>query len=119
MRIETHKINDLLIAEVMPEGDGINTTEEGLELLGDLYYQGFAGIVIHERNIHPDFFILKNGKLGELLQKFSNYRMRLVLVGDFTSKPGNSIQDFIYESNKGRQVNFVNSLQDALAKLSA
>ena len=39
---------------------------------------------------------------GEILQKFSNYRVRLAIVGDFTPYSSKSIKDFIYESNKKR-----------------
>ncbi|MNL21414.1 hypothetical protein D3C87_1427020 [compost metagenome] len=84
----------------------------------DLYYQDFDRIIIHEKNITPDFFDLKNGIAGEVLQKFSNYRVRLVIVGEFLKYPGNSIKDFIYESNKGKLVNFLASTEQAIEKLS-
>lgn len=52
---------------------------------------------------------LKTGIAGDVLQKFSNYRVRLVIVGGFSKYPGTSIRDFIYESNKGMLVNFLDS----------
>lgn len=55
---------------------------------------------------------------GEILQKFSNYRVRLAIVGDFTSYSGKSIRDFIYESNKKGQINFVSTTEEALNVLS-
>ncbi len=51
---------------------------------------------------------------GEILQKFSNYRVRLVVVGDFSKFTSQSLKDFIYESNKERHVNFAGSLDEAL-----
>ncbi len=119
MKIETININDIKIAEVTSEDNIIiNTTSDGLNLLGNLYYQGFDKIIIHEKNITPDFFDLKNGIAGEILQKFSNYRVRLVIVGDFSKYTGKSINDFIYESNKGRQINFMASQLEAIKVLS-
>jgi len=38
MNIETHEINDTKIAEVISEVNIINSVEDGLDLLGDLYY---------------------------------------------------------------------------------
>ncbi|MCP2044981.1 DUF4180 domain-containing protein [Pontibacter sp. HSC-36F09] len=114
MKIETHSINDTKIAEVTSEDRIINSMEDGVDLLGSLYFQGFDRIIIHEKNITPDFFELKNGMAGEILQKFSNYRVRLAVVGDFSKYTRQSVQDFIYESNKGKQVNFVSSLKEAL-----
>ncbi|MDD4645730.1 MAG: DUF4180 domain-containing protein [Bacteroidales bacterium] len=51
-----------------------------------LYYHGFDRMIIHEKNITPEFFDLKNRMAGEILQKFSNYRIRLAIVGDRTQQ---------------------------------
>lgn len=89
-----------------------------MDLLGNLYYQHFDRVIIHEQNIRKDFFDLKTGIAGEMLQKFSNYRFRLSIVGDFSTYPGKSIQDFIFECNKSAHVSFVKSVPEALSKLS-
>jgi len=114
MMIEIHKINNTQIAEVTSEELIIKNTSDGLDLLGNLYYQGFDSIVIYESNITPGFFNLKNGMAGEILQKFSTYRVRLAIVGDFSKYSSRSLTDFIYESNKGRHIIFVNSTAEAL-----
>ena len=54
-----------------------------------------------------------------MLQKFSNYRTRFAIIGDFTNVQSRSLQDFIRESNDGRTVCFVGSLEEALLRLSA
>jgi hypothetical protein len=118
VKIEAHTINDTEIAEVISVDVVVNNIEDGVELLGSIYYQDFDKIIIHERNITPDFFDLKNGIAGEILQKFSNYRVRLAIVGDFSKYNRKSIQDFISESNKGKQINFVSSLSEAVRVLS-
>ncbi|WP_316802199.1 DUF4180 domain-containing protein [Pedobacter nototheniae] len=115
MKIETHNIK---IAEVISDEVIIYTASDGLDLLGDLYYQGFDSIILHKKNITPDFFDLKNGIAGEILQKFSNYRMRLAIIGDFSQHQSKSIQDFIYESNQGRHINFLDSVAEAVKKFS-
>lgn len=118
MKIKTHEINDSKIAELLSEENLINTTEEGIDILGSLYYQGFDKVIIHQKNITPDFFELKNRMAGEILQKFSTYRVQLAIVGEFSAFFGQSLKDFIYESNNGKQVNFVSSVTEALEKLS-
>jgi len=118
MQITTHRINDTNIAEVISEETLIHRAEDGLDLLANLYYQEFDKIILHEKNITPDFFDLQNGMAGELLQKFSNYRIPLAIVGDFTKYKSKSMTDFIYESNKGRHVSFVATLSEALEALS-
>lgn len=119
MTIEIHHFNDIKIAEINSDETILRTTEDGLDLLGNLYYQGFDRIVLNEKNITPAFFDLKNGLAGEILQKFSTYRVRLAIVGDFSKYTSQSLTDFIYESNKGKHVNFVNSITEAVQILSA
>jgi hypothetical protein len=118
MNIETHHIKGHSIAEVMSDGLVIKTSEDGLDLLGNLYYQDFDKIIIQEKNITPEFFDLKNGMAGEILQKFSNYRVQLAIVGDFAQYSSKSIKDFIHESNKRGQINFVNTTTEALTVLA-
>ncbi|WP_244554594.1 DUF4180 domain-containing protein [Pontibacter indicus] len=118
MKIVTHTIDDIRIAEVVSADRVIHGVEDGIDLLGNIYYQDFDRVILHEQNITPDFFELKNGMAGEILQKFANYRVRLAIVGDFSKYNRQSVQDFIRESNKGRQVNFVSSLAEAVCKLS-
>lgn len=118
MTIETHIINELRIAEVISEEIVIKNVEDGVDLIGNLYYQEFDKIIVHVRHITADFFNLKTGIAGEILQKFSTYRVRLAIVGDFTKFSSKSLKDFIYESNKGKHVNFVASLEEAISRLS-
>lgn len=117
MITKIHENGGTKIAEVIAEGLLISNIENGLQLLVDLYYQEFDKIIISEKNIIPDFFNLKSGIAGEILQKFSNYRVQLVIVGEFSKYPGESLKSFIYESNKGRQVNFLASVEEAIQQL--
>lgn len=117
MQIHVHNTPDLRIAEVLADNLIISSAQDGLDLLGNLYYEGFDGIILHERNITPAFFDLKNGMAGEMLQKFSNYRMRLAVVGSFTAYTGKSIRDFMHESNQGKHICFVNSAEVAFTRL--
>lgn len=118
MQIQTHQINNIRIAEVVSEAIVISTIEEGTDLLGDLYYQDFDRVIIQEKNIVPTFFNLKTGMAGEILQKFSNYRVMLAIIGDFNDVESSSLRDFIYESNKTGQVYFLGSTEEAIELLS-
>jgi len=117
VRIETHRIGQAKVAEIQAEGLVLTSVEDGLSLLGDLYYQGFDKIILHEENIVPEFFDLKTKLAGEVLQKFVQYRIPLAVVGDFSKYTSKSLRDFIYECNQGRQVNFVQELSSALKDL--
>lgn len=114
MNILTHTINTIKIAEIVSDTLVIRTAEDGLDLLGNLYYQDTDRVILHEANITPDFFDLKTGMAGEVLQKFSNYRMRLAIVGNFSKYTSKSLRDFIFESNQGRHIYFAASTEEAL-----
>jgi len=118
MELIKHSPNNQTIAELRANDYIWRTIEDGKDVMGDIYYQGFDKLIIYEKNIHPDFFDLKTKIAGEILQKFSNYRIRLVIVGNFTKYESKSLKDFIFESNKGKLVNFLGSLEEALIKLT-
>lgn len=119
MNIKIHEKNAIRIAEVVSDAMLIRTPEDGLQLMVDLYYQDFDRFVLHRHQITPDFFDLKTGIAGEILQKFTNYRLRVVIVGDFSEIESKSLADFIFESNKGRQINFLPTVEQAVERLSA
>lgn len=117
MQIKIHETQNTRIAEVISDTIIIQSIEDGTDLMGNIYYQEADKVILHEENITPDFFDLKTKMAGEILQKFSTYRVRLVIVGDFNKYESNSLRDFIYESNKGRMVNFTVSVEEALQRL--
>ena len=40
--------------------------------------------------------------------------MPLAIIGDFGKYESKSLNDFIFESNKGKQINFVTTIEDGL-----
>lgn len=118
MKIETHNINNKKIAEIITDEIILSTIEDGLDLLGNLSYQGFDKIIIHEKNIIPDFFDLKTKIAGDILQKFTQYQMPLTIIGDFSKFKSKSLNDFIFESNKGKHINFAGSQSEAIKALT-
>lgn len=120
MEVRVHTKNNIDIAEITSDDVIINTIDDGVDIVGTTYFQGCEKVILHKQNITPDFFDLKNKMAGEILQKFSTYRIQLAIIGDFSSltSESKSLKDFIYESNQGRQVNFLNSVEEALERLS-
>lgn len=119
MNITIHTVNGYKIAEVIEEEVIITSLEDAVNLVGNLYYDSFDAVILYQKNLIPAFFDLKNKLAGDILQKFSNYRLRLAIIGNFEAYTSRSITDFIYESNKGRQINFVDTLSKALQVVSA
>jgi hypothetical protein len=116
--IKFHEINDTVIAELNDDNLIISQTQDILDLFGDLVYKNCNRMIIHKRNLHEDFFKLQTGIAGDILQKFSNYRIKLAIIGNFSEYKSKSLQDFIRECNKGNSVFFLNSYEDALNRMT-
>jgi hypothetical protein len=110
--------NNSKVAEVLPGSVNISSSEEILDLLVEAGYEDSIALILHSESLHEDFFDLKTGLAGEILQKFSNYRMKLSVIGDFSGFMSRSLQDFIRESNRTGIITFVGSLDEALLKLN-
>lgn len=106
------------IAEVTDKQALIGTVQDALGLLANCHYQGINKIIIRETNLPPAFFDLKTGMAGEILQKFSNYRGTLAIVGDFSTYNSNSLRAFMIESNRMKRIHFVNSREKAIEVLT-
>ena len=93
----------------------INNASAAMDLIATTFYEdNCTAVFLNKEAMTDDFFILSSGLAGDILQKFANYRMQLAIIGDFgcyTSKP---LQDFMYESNKGRHICFAASQQAAM-----
>lgn len=116
--IISHQTDGLTFLEIRSEEQFINNVQDVLDLFGELYGQYYDGIILYERNITHNFFDLQTKLAGEILQKFSNYRIRLVIVGDWSKYTSRSLEAFICESNRGKTVNFSSSPTEAVKLLS-
>ena len=116
MKLKIHQKPTGNIAELQSQSI-YSTVDEFLDIIGNANYQGAEKIIIPRENIHPDFFDLKTRLAGEVLQKFSTYRQKLAIVGDFSSFTSKSLQDFIRESNAIGHILFVEEINDAIEKL--
>lgn len=74
-------------------------------------------MLLRKEQITDDFFELKSGVAGEIAQKYTNYQMRVAIVGEFTSYNSKSLNDFIYECNQGDKMLFKSTEAEALAAL--
>jgi hypothetical protein len=118
MELIIYSGNQYKIAEVKSEGITINNVQDALNILADANYNDVHRIILHENNISPDFFDLKTGLAGEILQKFVNYKKKVAVVGEFKKYNSRSLTSFINECNRGNQFFFVVEIKTAITKLS-
>ncbi len=120
MQITTLIENNVKIACVTAEEIIIDNAQSALDLMMSVKYQAETkNIAIAKNCITEKFFILSSGLAGEILQKFINYGFRIAVYGDYSRYTSKPLKDFIYESNKGKDVYFTESLEAAIKKLAA
>lgn len=105
------------IAEITTDGVVLGKEQDALDLMVAPALAGARRIIVHRDNLSPEFFDLRTGLAGAILQKFVTYQVKLAVVGDFSGLSEN-FKAFIDESNRGGQFMFAPDAEAALAKLS-
>ena len=115
MNIERVEKNSVSCAVVRSEEIVITDSQSALDLLMTAKYEaGTENIIIDKKLIKEDFFILSSGMAGEILQKYINYGGRIAIYGDYSQYTSKPLHDFIYESNNGHDVFFVETEDEAV-----
>lgn len=98
----------------------ISDAQSALDLIMTAKYEAGTNLLaVAKEAISEDFFILSRGLAGEVLQKFINYHAKIAIFGDFSKYTSKPLKDFIYESNKGKDVFFVPTVDEAIERLTA
>ena len=113
IRIQIHRTDARTIAEFQSDGLILKSGGDMLELLMLARAQDTSNVAVHEENIAPRFFDPKTGVAAEVLQKLVNYRGRLAIIGDISRylDGDQNLQALVRESNRGRDVRFVPTLE--------
>lgn len=115
MNIERIEKNSVICAVVRSKEIVITDSQSALDLLMTAKYEaGTKNIIIDKKLIKEDFFILSSGMAGEILQKYINYGGRIAIYGDYSQYTSKPLHDFIYESNNGHDVFFVETEDEAV-----
>ncbi len=118
MKINKIEKNGVLCAVIESNEKVITDVQSAVDLLVTVNYEvGTKNIIIDKKLINEDFFILSTGFAGEVLQKFINYGGRIAIYGDYSHYTSKPLKDFIYESNKGKDIFFASSRENALELL--
>lgn len=96
----------------------ITDLQSALDLIATVQYEmGSNKIIIEKKTVIEEFFRLSNGIAGDIIQKFITYQTKLAIIGDYSRYTSQPLLDWIYECNKGSDIFFVESMEQALEKL--
>ena len=119
MNFEKIVKNNVTVAKVSSDVPVITDVQSALDVLMSAKYDaGTKNIVIDKKLINEEFFILSTGLAGEILQKYINYGGRIAIYGDYSRYTSKPLKDFIYESNKGKDIFFVATEENAIQMLT-
>ncbi|PEP22523.1 cytoplasmic protein [Bacillus wiedmannii] len=119
MEIKKVVIGGINIAIIRNKKLLIFDVQTALDLMATVQYEVDAKhIIIDKSLITESFFDLKTRLAGDILQKFINYRVKIAIIGDFSMYTNKSLKDFIYECNKGKDIFYLATEQQAIEKLS-
>ena len=106
------------IAIVNSEEIVIKDVQSAIDFMMTVKYEtNWEKIALNKEAIVEDFFILSKGIAGEILQKFINYQVKFAIYGDFSKYTSKPLKDFMYESNHGKDIFFVENEEQAIEKL--
>lgn len=96
---------------VLTVGGGTSLGGEGdaVDLIGQAFSEQADVVVVPADRVDARFFELSTRVAGDVVLKFTNYRIRLVIVGDLTARleASESLAAFVRETNKGRDIWFL------------
>jgi hypothetical protein len=90
----------------------IQNERDILDLIGLAGENNTNLILFRAENFAPEFYDLKSGLAGMILQKFSNYLITAAIVGDFTNV-SQRFREMIGECNRGNQLRFFENIKQA------
>lgn len=101
------------------DGPSIATEQDALDVIGAAL-SGAEIVAVPVGRLDERFFTLRTRVAGGIMQKFVNYRLRLVIVGDIAAYTAGStaLRDLVTESNRGKQIWFVDDLDALVTRLT-
>jgi len=102
-----------------PDGPKLRTDHDTLDLIGPALGHRARLVVLPVERLDEDFFALRTGIAGQILQKFASYRRHLVIVGDITRYLAGSsaLGALVHECNRGQHAWFVTDLAELDTRL--
>ncbi|MEH1014016.1 DUF4180 domain-containing protein [Micromonospora sp. CPCC 206060] len=103
-----------------PDGPLVATMQDALDLIGAAFL-GAEVVAVPAERLDERFFSLGTQFAGEIMQKFVNYRLRLVVIGDISRHltASAALRALVHESNRADHVWFVPDLDALDARLRA
>ena len=105
------------IIDASDSGLAIRSMSDISDAIGACY--GADALILTESSLGEEFFDLRSGLAGELLQKLVNYRVRTAIVLPDPKAHGDRFAELAHEHATHGMIRFVRTVEDARAWLSS
>ncbi|MCC2309269.1 DUF4180 domain-containing protein [Cellulomonas chengniuliangii] len=107
MRIIDH--DGIVVQHLDEVGPVIATSADTSDLIGNAWAAQADLVAVPVSRLDPEFFRLRSGMAGEILQKAVNYHLQIAVVGDISEHlaASEALRAFVAESNRGQHAWFV------------
>lgn len=98
----------------------LGSEQDAVDLIGLAFGEEADVVVVPADRVAPDFYTLSTRILGDVVRKFQQYRIRLVIMGDITAytEASEPFRAYVHETNRGRDIWFLRSEEELSAKLA-
>ena len=119
MVARSYDLNGIRVVELLATGAPLRSDRDAVDVISVAAEHQPDVIVIPTQRFDDDFFRLRTGIAGQVIQKFLTYRLRLVIVGDISEqlRESSALRDFVYECNSGSNIWFVAHLDELSGRL--
>jgi len=116
--LERHGVRVVTCA---PDGALVRNDRDAVDLMALAWPHKAKLLVLPVSRLDPDFFVLRTGMAGEIVQKFVTYRLPLAILGDISTHlaASSALRAFVYEANRGNDVWFVADESELDSRLSS
>jgi hypothetical protein len=108
----TTERHGVTVLEFQADGAKLSSDRDASDVISGAWENHATMVAIPVERFEGAFFDLSTRLAGEFTQKLVNYRIRLAIVGDISeyAAASSALSSYVYESNRGSQIWFVDSL---------
>jgi hypothetical protein len=117
---ELRQLHGVPVLVCAAEGSPLRDDQDAVDLISQAFNHRADWVAVPVDRLTPEFFRLRTGMAGAIVQKFVNYRTKLAVVGDVTAQivASDAFRDWTREANRGRDIWFVIDLAELEQRLT-
>ncbi len=118
MNVFIHDFNGTQVAEVQSEGIIIRSGRDAADMTGELLARRINRLILHERNLSPEFWQIANGLARVILQEFASKAVAVAFVGKLDQNKSESLTVLIQDNDLSDKVFLADTVELAKKRLS-